>query len=218
MKLRCFLPPKGGLSHRFLTSFLHLHCAGLVLFPGATMRTFVPEKCSPTSVWPLLQPHPVHSHSVFSLRVLGWLHSSPVISVWDTHISPDLLGFYNSLSVHLTAHLSNLYFVSFSTGMLLQTLSQTSESQNKQHLPLSHVPEACHLIVEDTRSIKHALPFINLCWLLTEPQNHRIAEFGRYLWRSSTPIPLPRALACINEIPSQVSSPSHQEGKPEARA
>lgn len=42
-------------------SFLHLHCA--VLSPGNRTRAFVLEMCHPISIWPLLQPHPVLSHS-----------------------------------------------------------------------------------------------------------------------------------------------------------
>lgn len=68
-------------------------CAVLCSSPGAKTRTFVPEMCCPTSLWPLLQPHPVLSQCIitnnswlFSPTIHGWLHLA--ISFWDIHISP----------------------------------------------------------------------------------------------------------------------------------
>lgn len=72
----------------FSTSFLCLCSTELCLSPGGKSKTFVPEKCCPTSVWPLVQSHLVLSHSVTANSpwlllptVLGWCHSHPALGV-----------------------------------------------------------------------------------------------------------------------------------------
>lgn len=66
----------------------------LLDYPGGT-RTFVAEKCCPTSTWPLLQPHLICSHSVFLPRTLGWLHSHQDVALGHTRV-PLLLCSYAS--------------------------------------------------------------------------------------------------------------------------
>lgn len=55
-------------------------------YPART-RIFVPEKSCPTSTWPLLQPHPICSHSVFLPRTLRWLCSHPAVGLRHTRES-----------------------------------------------------------------------------------------------------------------------------------
>lgn len=73
-------------------------CAVLCSSPGARTRTFVPEMCCPTSLWPLLQPHPPLSQGIITNN--SWLlsptiHSSIWLSLFETYtlalLSPRIL-------------------------------------------------------------------------------------------------------------------------------
>lgn len=77
------LPPT--FHSHFLTSLLHLCCTVLCSSPEARTRMLVPGKWCPTSVWPLLQTHPVLSHSVLMQTVLGCCHQQSLFGSIAIH-------------------------------------------------------------------------------------------------------------------------------------
>lgn len=90
--------PRRTFHSCFLTSLLHLCCTLLRSSPGARTRMFVPGECCPTSVWPLLQPHPVLFHSVLMQTMLGCCYQQSLFGSTAVHPA---VAVYNANIRHL---------------------------------------------------------------------------------------------------------------------
>lgn len=80
--------PDTSIVYAHLSTFF-LPCTMFCLSPGARTRTFIPEKCCPTSLGPLLQPQPVLFQYYYYKQSLG---GSTALWLWglETYTLPHL--------------------------------------------------------------------------------------------------------------------------------